>query len=322
METRIHFFLTTWMILWLVLITAFPSSADTVIDQLGRSVNLPSNPQRIIALAPNITEIMFALGLEHRLVGATRFSDYPTAAQNLPKVGSYVYLDLEKIVGLKPDLCIAIKDGNPKAVVDRLEALNIPVYAVDPRNLESVIETVSEMGKLLGAQETAERLKANLQSRIERVEHLLSQTGHRPRVFFQIGISPIVSVGTNTFIHGLIELAGGRNLAEGSMAYPRFSREQVMAFSPDVMIISSMARIDAFDRVKAEWSQWQDIPAVRDQRIFLVDSNRFDRPTPRLVDALEILVRLIHPELFEPGMSGTELPRTESSKTESVGATE
>lgn len=313
METRIRLFLATWIILWLVLTAALPSSADTVIDQLGRSVNLPSSPRRIIALAPNITEIMFALGLEHRLVGATRFSDYPPAARDLPRVGSYVYLDLEKIVGLKPDLCIAIKDGNPKAVVDRLEALNIPVYAVDPRNLESIIETVSEMGELLGAQKTAEALRTDLLSRIQRVEKRLEQTRYRPRVFFQIGISPIVSVGRNTFIHGLIEQAGGYNVAQGPTAYPRFSREQVMAFSPEVMIISSMARIDAFDSVRAEWSQWQNIPAVRDQRIFLVDSDRFDRPTPRLVDALEILVRLIHPELFGPESSESGLPGQESS---------
>lgn len=300
MELRTRFFLITWMIVGLVLGTSFPSSARMVVDQLGRPVNLPDDPQRIVSLAPNITEIVFSLGQQHRLVGATRFSDYPPATANLPKVGSYVYLDLEKIVGLKPDLCIAIKDGNPKAVVDRLEALNIPVYAVDPRDLESIIETVSEMGRLLGAQKTAEKLKADLRSRIQRVEKRVAQTPHRPRVFFQIGISPIVSVGKNTFIHGLIELAGGKNLAEGPMSYPRFSREQVIALSPEVMIISSMARIEAFDRIKAEWSQWQDIPAVRDQRIFLVDSDRFDRPTPRLVDALEILVRLIHPELFRP----------------------
>jgi len=292
-------FFITWFVTGLLLATNLPSSARMIVDQLGRPVNLPDNPRRIVALAPNITEIMFALGQQHRLVGATRFSDYPPATVKLPKVGSYIYLDLEKIVGLKPDLCIAIKDGNPKAVVDRLETLNIPVYAVDPKNLESVIETVSEMGKLLGAQKAAEKLKSDLQSRIQQVEQRVAQTKYRPRVFFQIGISPIVSVGTNTFIHGLIERAGGKNLAEGSMSYPRFSREQVIALSPEVMVISSMARIEAFDRIKAEWNQWNDIPAVRDRRIFLVDSNRFDRPTPRLVDALEILVRLIHPELYK-----------------------
>jgi len=269
-----------------------------ITDQLGRTISLSAKPQRIVALAPNITELVYALGQQHRLVGATRFSDYPPEADSLPKVGSYVYLDLEKIVGLKPDLCIATKDGNPKAVVDRLEALGIPVYAVDLRNLESVVDTVVEMGHLLGAADAAQVLQSDLQTRIQRIDEAVATVEHRPRVFFQIGVSPIVSIGTNTFIHGLIEKAGGRNVAEGPTSYPRLSRERVIAFAPDVLVISSMYSMDAVKRVKAEWHRWQEIPAVRHDRIHLVDSGRFDRATPRLVDALEILARIIHPDLF------------------------
>lgn len=286
------------IIIGLFVSSASESSARTETDQLGRQVILPDNPQRVVALAPNITEIIFALGQGHRLKGVTRFSDYPPEAAKLPKVGSYVYLDLERIVALKPDLCIAIKDGNPKAVVDRLESLKIPVYAVDPRNLEAVIETVLEIGSVLDAGKDANALISDMRSRIQLVAAMLQKTVHRPRVFFQIGISPIVSVGTRTFIHELIERAGGRNLAKGPMSYPRFSREQIIAFAPEVLIISSMAGPEIFDRVKSEWNQWPDIPAVRDNRIFLVDSGLFDRPTPRLVNALELLVRMIHPELF------------------------
>jgi len=249
-----------------------PSLARTVTDQLGRNVTVPDEPRRIVSLAPNITEIIFALGQERRLIGVTRYSDFPPEAEKLPRVGSYVHLDLEKIVALKPDLCIAIKDGNPIAIAKRLESLKIPVYAVDPRNLETIMQTVLEIGGLINANKEAD---------------------------FQIGVSPIVSVGTHTFIHGLIVLAGGTNLAEGPIAYPRFSREQILALSPEVIIITSMARAAIFEQVKAEWSKWPHLPAVRNQRIFLEDSNFFDRPTPRLVDGLELLVRLIHPELFK-----------------------
>jgi iron complex transport system substrate-binding protein len=124
------------------------------------------------------------------------------------------------------------------------------------------------------------------------------QADHRPRVFFQIGVSPIVSVGTHTFIHELIVQAGGINVAQGPVPYPRFSREQVLDLAPEVIIITSMARTAVFNQVKAGWQQWPDLPAVRNDRIFIQESNLFDRPTPRLVDALEILARLIHPELF------------------------
>jgi iron complex transport system substrate-binding protein len=142
-------------------------------------------------------------------------------------------------------------------------------------------------------------LVRDMHSRIQRVKSLVEKAAHRPGVFFQIGISPIVSVGTPTFIHELIVLAGGTNLASGPIPYPRFSREQVLALSPEVFIITSMARAAVFEKVKAEWSQWPNLPAVRNKRIYLEDSNLFDRPTPRLVGGLELLVRLIHPELFE-----------------------
>ncbi len=283
----------------LLLSTGTPLSAKTVVDQLGRKVSLPDDPQRIVSLAPSITEIIFALGREDRLKGVTRFSDFPPEAAKLPKVGSYVRLDLEKIVALRPDVCFAIKDGNPREIAARLESLGIPVYAVDPKNLESVMKTFFEIGRMLNAVEEAKDIVGRMSSRITRVKSLVANASDSPRVFFQIGLSPIVAVGTGTFIHELIVLAGGKNLSEGPVQYPRFSREQVLALSPEVFIITSMARGASFERVKKEWSQWPDLPAVRNNRIVLVDSNLFDRPSPRLVDGLELLLKLIHPELFE-----------------------
>ncbi len=271
---------------------------------MGRKVIIPDNPLRVVSLAPSITEIIFALEQEYRLVGVTRFSDFPKAAKKLPKVGSYVHLDLEKIVSLKPDLCIAIKDGNPRAVVNRLESLGIPVYAVNPRNLKTVMKTLTEIGIFLNAGEKANSVVQDMKSRIQRVKTKTANVTYRPRVFFQIGIAPIVSVGTDTFAHELIELAGGKNLSKGPIPYPRFSKEQVLSLSPEVFIITSMSRNTIFERVKKEWSKWPSLPAVRYQRIHLEDSNLFDRPTPRLVDGLENLARRIHPELFESEFSG------------------
>jgi iron complex transport system substrate-binding protein len=287
------------MTISLIIANQTPSDAKTVTDQLGRKITIPDTPQRIVALAPSITEIIYALGRENLLKGITQYSDFPPEAVNLPKVGSYVQLNLEKIVALKPDLCIAVKDGNPRMVARRLESLNIPVYAVDPRNLETVIQTVLEIGNLVNAKQQADLLVQRIRSRVSEITSRVAKAQCRPRVFFQIGISPIVSVGTHTFIHELIVLAGGKNLAQGPVAYPRFSREQVLALSPEVLIITSMARAAVFEQVKEEWSRWPNMPAIRNQRIFLVDSNFFDRPTPRLVEALELLVKLIHPELFD-----------------------
>jgi cobalamin transport system substrate-binding protein len=274
------------------------SHAKTLTDQLGRHVTVPEKPERIVSLAPSITEIVFALDQGYRLKGVTTYSDFPPEAEKLPKVGSYVQLNLEKIVALKPDLCIAIKDGNPIAVAQRLESLKIPVYAVNPRNLETVMQTVREIGGLFNVEEKSDKLVQSMNLRIQKVKSMVAKTTYRPRVFFQIGVSPIVSVGTHTFSHELIVLAGGKNLAGGPIAYPRYSIEQVLALSPDVIIITSMARAAVFKQVKAEWSRWPNMPAVRNHHIFIEDSNLFDRPTPRLVDGLELMVRLIHPELF------------------------
>ena len=270
-----------------------------LIDQMGREVVIPDNPGRVIALAPSITEIIFAIGCQDRLIGATLFSDFPEQAKKLPKVGSYVHLDLEKIVSLKPDLCIATKDGNPKDVVNRLEALKIPVYAVNPKNLQTVMDTIVETGRLLCAEKAAAKTAANMKKRLEKIRELVKKAEKKPKVFFQIGIAPIVSVGTKTYIHELIVLAGGINLSQGqTTAYPRYSMEQVIGLAPDVIIITSMARGAVFERVKARWSRWSDLPAVKNNSIFLVDSNLFDRPAPRLINGLELLVKLIHPELF------------------------
>ena len=275
------------------------SVAKTVTDQLERHVTVPDKPMRVVSLAPSITEIVFALDQGHRLQGVTTYSDFPPEAVKLPKVGSYVHLDLEKIVALKPDLCIAIKDGNPRVIAQRLESLKIPVYAVDPNNLDTIMKTVLEIGTLLNAKGRANQLVQNMDLRIQKVKSLVAKTTHRPRVFLQIGVSPIVSAGTHTFIHELIVIAGGTNLSAGPIPYPRFSREKVLALSPEIIIITSMARSAVFEKVKAEWEKWPNMPAVRNQRIYVEDSNFFDRPTPRLVDGLELLIRLIHPELVE-----------------------
>jgi iron complex transport system substrate-binding protein len=283
-----------------MMVLVLPASADSrsVTDLLGRKLEVPQNPRRVVALAPSITEIVYALGQQRRLKGVTRFSDYPEAAKQLPRVGSYVHLDIERIAALKPDLCIGVKDGNPLSVVTRLQTMGIPFYAVHPVDLETVMQSIETIGDLLGASRAAAQTTAAMRKRIDRIKTIVTGADSKPRVFVQIGVSPIVSVGSRTFIDQLITLAGGTNIAAGSTPYPRFSREQVISLAPDVMVISSMARATVFDKVKAEWMQWPAIPAVRNQAVFIAPTNIFDRPTPRLVEGLEQMARYIHPKLF------------------------
>jgi iron complex transport system substrate-binding protein len=271
-----------------------------LVDQTGRPVDLPVDPQRVVALAPSVVEIIYSLKCENRLKGVTAYSDFPDEARLLPRIGTYINPDIEKIVSLNPDLCIAVKEGNPKEAVLRLESLKIPVYAVDPKSLEGIIASVSEIGRLLNATETASLAVKQMWSRIEGVKKRIELSTWKPRVFFQIGISPIVSAGSDTFINELIQAAGAINLAGGYPSYPRFSVEEVLALSPDIILVTTMGQENSFKDKdpKSQWGQWPQIPAVENNRVFEVDSNMFDRPTPRLIDGLELLARIIHPELF------------------------
>ncbi len=283
----------------LLLSWALPIHAQKVRDQVGRQIRVPANPRRVIALAPSLTEIVFDLGEGARLVGVTQFSDSPSEAKSLPRVGSYVRLDLERIVGLSPDLCLGIRDGNPGYQVERIEAAGIPVYVTDPRDIKGIMAAIRGVGVVLGVPAKAAALNAEMAGHIERVRQQVASTLYRPRVFFQVDASPLITAGSNTLINELISLAGGINLGAGPQDYPRFSWEQVLALNPEVVLISSMAGGHDSEQLKDQWRQWSQLSAVRSDRIHVVDAELFDRPTPRLLNGLETLVRIIHPELFE-----------------------
>jgi iron complex transport system substrate-binding protein len=267
-----------------------------VVDQTGHRVLLPERMDRIVSLAPCITEIIFSLNEGERLVGVTEHCNYPTAAADLPKVGSFIRPDIERIIGLKPDLCFSIREGNPIFLVDKLESLGIPVYIIDPRNIQEILETIQRIGDVMGASTDAADLIEKLRLRIGHIQKLVDTVSTRPRVFFQVDSSLIVTAGTNTFTHELITLAGGINLGAGPVRYPRYKWEQIMAINPDIVVITSMARGNASEVMKKQWQHWRQLTAVKQNHIYVVEPDLFTRPTPRLVDGLELLVKLIHPE--------------------------
>lgn len=276
------------------------AGARSVMDQLGRKVHLPEEIHRIVSLAPSITESIFAIDQGHKVVGVTRYSDYPPQVKDIPSVGSYINLKVEKIVSLQPDLCLATKDGNPYQTIQQLKRAGIAVYALDPRDLPAIMDTIEELGRLLGAKEQADQVVGKMRRELKKLRDIVDRAQHRPLVFFQIGISPIVSVGRDTFIHELITLAGGDNVAAGPVQYPRYSREDVLVFNPDIILINSMSQEE--DLVQAEIEKWQAFPqikAVAAGRIHALDASLFNRPTPRLVKALRVLVRLFHPGLTQ-----------------------
>jgi iron complex transport system substrate-binding protein len=284
------------VILILTLFWASVSPCATFKDALQREVSMPAPPKRLIALAPNLTEILYALGLDDRVVGVTNHCNYPPVASLKPKVGSYIHLNVEQIINLSPDLVIGTVDGNERYVLDLLEQAHVKVFFVNPRDVRQAIETISTVGLVCGVPERARQIAGQLTTRVDRVVEVTGAK-RKPLVFLQIHIQPIMSVNRNTVHHNLIHLAGGENMtADELVTYPRISLEEVLRRKPEVILISSMEREGRFEKARQDWLQWTSIPAVQKGRVHLIDSDVIDRPSPRVVDGLEIMAKFLHPE--------------------------
>jgi iron complex transport system substrate-binding protein len=270
-------------------------------DEAGRRVQLTGVPSRIVALAPSIAECLFALGLDQEVVGVTEHTNFPPQAASRPKVGSYVHLQLEAIVALRPDLVLATRDGNPREQIRRLEELGLKVFVLDPRSLEGLFRTLLCLGELLGRQQVAEAVVSQMRDRIEGIRRSLEHKP-RPRVLLQVGAQPLVVAGTETLQDHLIGLAGGQNVA-GSLGkgYPMLGLERVMTLAPEIILISSMADPRGAEQERNRWKRWKEIPAVKSGRIYVLDGDLIDRPSPRVVEGLEEMARIIHPEF--PGQA-------------------
>lgn len=266
-------------------------------DSLGRKVVVSASPERIVSLAPSITEMIYFLGLGDRLVGVTRFSYFPEEARGKPRVGTYTDVNIEKVVTLDPDLVIATVDGNRREDVEMLEEAGIPVYVVNPRRVTQILEAIERVGDICGIAQRAGVRVSSLRERVERVKEAVRGRS-RPLVLLVINVKPLMSVNHSTTHHDIIELAGGRNLAEDQpVTYPRLSLEEVIRKGPEVIIISSMEKGGEHERARMEWFQWHAIPAVRKGHVYLINSDLIDRAAPRIIDGLEEMAKLIHPEI-------------------------
>lgn len=284
-------------LLMIMAISSAPAQTREMTDLAGRQVHLPKEPQRVVSLAPSITELIYALDREEILKGTTQFSNHPLKARDLPRVGSYARPDMELILGLKPDLILAIRDGNPRHVIERLQALNIPVFVLDSRNIEEIILSIEALGEILDARGQASMLIKDMRKRIKRAQQKVAKTDFRPNVFFQADANPVIGVGESTFINEIIKLSGGKNAIAGASGYPRMGWEDILRINPEVVIIASMAGGKNKDQLLGSWRRWPQLRAVQNDRIYVVDADIFERPTHRLVEGLEILMGIIHPEL-------------------------
>ena len=293
-------------ILVLLVLTAWlPATVEavTVRDAVGRSVEVPHDPRRILSLAPNITEMLYALGLGERVAGVTLFCDWPPEVAAKPKIGGVINPSLETIVALGTDLVLATADGNRPEDVNRLADLGVVVYTIDTRSVGDVLRALVTIGELTGRAGPAREIAAGLERRREAARARVA--GLAPvSVFVAIDRAPLISAGDGTFVGELLTLAGGRNIAGASpIKYPVFSLERLLADDPEVILDAADPGPVSTTELQARWAALPGaaaLSALRRGRMISVGQGSFFRPGPRIMDSLERLVDILHP---------TETPR-------------
>lgn len=279
----------------------------TLIDDANRVITISSEPLRIVSLAPSITEILFALNLSDRVIGVTMFCDYPPIVNEMKEkgrltvIGGYWDPDAEKIIGLRPDLVIGYASVSPHVdLAERLKALNITVILLYPHNLHEVFNNIilvgKATGKLIEAQKLVQRLEARVNAIVEKIKTL-----PKVKVYYEIWFDPIWTTGPGTFIDELISLAGGINVfGDAKSMGVIVSYEDVVNRNPDVIVLPDtyMKEFSISKEQVISRPGWSAINAVKNDKIYFIDEDIVVRPGPRLVDGLEVLARLIHPEAF------------------------
>ena len=264
----------------------------TVTDDSGATVTIHGEPQRIVSLAPANTEILFALGLGDRVVGVTDYCDYPAEAKTKPSIGGYSTVSVENVIAQKPDLIVA-SYGNGAELVDQLKKLNMTVISLNPENVSGILNDITLVGTATGADDNATALVDLLTTRITNTERIASATTTRPKVAHIIWNDPIYVSGNGTFQDELISMAGGTNAFADKQGWTNVGIEDFIAADPDILIVNSGTGMGGTENSIAQYFEneirFANVAAIRNHRVYVIDSDVVDRPGPRIVDALEIV---------------------------------
>ena len=271
---------------------------ERFVDEAGRKVTLPATIDRVVSLAPNLTEIVYAVGAGDRLVGNTTFCNYPPQAKDVAKVGDTLQPSIERILALRPQLVLVSTASQLEAFTTQLNEQQIAVYITDPRDLEGVFRSIMNVGDLLNKSDGAAELVKQLRARTETVERAVAGRPLGLSVFSNCPDSRLYTAGKTSFVTNLIERAGGRSVtADVNEAWPRLSDEAALASRPETIIMLSGAMGATANAQVA--SALRNSPAVKNGRVYVIDGDLLTRPGPRLIDGLEQLARALHPEAFK-----------------------
>jgi iron complex transport system substrate-binding protein len=264
----------------------------------GKDPSATTPPQRIVSLAPSVTETLFALGVGDRLVGVTAFCDYPPQARLVPKIGSFVSPSVEAVLAKQPDLVVGVRETD-REKIKRMERMGLRVVVISVTGLKDTFKSIGLLAGIVGRQEAGKQLLSRLREQIDRVRATIAGAERR-RVLMLVGQRPMVAVGRGTYIDELLTLAGGENIAGATLQlWPHLPTEYVVAKAPQVIIEGGMG--SERETPGKDWADLSSIPAVREGRIYSYASDKILRPGPRVGEALEEIARLIHPECFAKG---------------------
>ena len=298
-----------------------PPAYRQVTDEIGRTVRVPQSIHRIVSLAPNLTETIYALGLQNHLVGDTDYCDFPPEAQLKTKVGGAVNPSLEAIAALHPDLVLVTKNLNRLETVQALAEIGIPSYATDPHTVDAIVASIARLADLLGAPETGATLAADLEHQVAGLHDRLASLPLR-RVLFIVWTEPLISIGNDTFIADALRHAGAVSVIDSSQNWPQVNLEEVVHLQPEFLIFveSHFGSAAQSAETLADLPGWRLLNAVRNRRYATI-SDAINRPAPRLVSAVEDLARQLHPEAFtEKLQNDTDQTNPPASGTPSRGS--
>lgn len=262
----------------------------------------PLQADRIVSLAPNLTEILFAIGLEKEIVGVTLFSDYPPAAEEKPKMGTFWQPNIEAVVAAKPKLVITLGFEQQRNLAERLKRMGYNSMTVNIEKVNELFQAIAKIGTVTGRQNQADELVSDIKRNLDKLSALVyNQT--KVRVLYVVQREPLRVAGRDTFINEMIVLAGGENAIGPTLhKYPPIGAEQVITCGADVIIEPAMAQVDlAAQRNRAfqYWSKFKNLPAVAEGRIYVIPGDTVSRLGPRLYEGVESIARCLRPELFE-----------------------
>lgn len=292
-----------------ILLTACgsPAAASTemnLTDGLGRAIKLAGPAQKVISLAPSNTELLFAVGAGNQVIARDEMSDYPAQVAALPAVGSFDKYNLEQIVALKPDLVLLAEINNVE-LVKKLEELGLVVYYLNnPKTLDDLYINIGIVAGLTGHQTESTALVETLKQRVAAVDEKIKTASTHPTILYELDSTDPAhpyTVGPGTFVDQLLVRAGGTNMVTAAGItdqYPQVSIEQVVTTDPDMIILGDSMWGVTIESV-GQRPGWEKLKAVASGQVYPFDDNTVSRPGPRMVDGLEALARLIHPELFK-----------------------